>query len=66
MKPPKTPFWAWNDIGEGAKWHLCIIVPSDDETPMMKYLVDDFEDYWYDDDWDESQIKKLRTPEPLE
>lgn len=67
MKPPKGPFWAWTDIGAGLKWHLCVIVPGDDEDkPMIKYLTEDFEDYWYDDDWDATEIKTLRTPAPLE
>ena len=61
MKPPKTPFWAWNDIGGGMKWHLCVIRGSADE-PMIYYVGEDFEDYWNDDDWDEQEIKLIKTP----
>jgi hypothetical protein len=61
----KGPFWAWNDIGSGLKWHLCVMTGSA-KKPMIKYLTEDFEDYWYDDDWDESEIVPVNAPEPLE
>jgi len=60
MKQPIGPFWAWTDIGSGARWYLCVIVPGDD--PMIKYLTEDFEDYWYDDDWDRSLIVPIKCP----
>lgn len=62
MKPPQGPFWAWTDIGAGLKWHLCVIVPGD--RPMIRYLTEDFEDYWYDDDWDEAEIVLIEPPSP--
>ena len=61
MKPPKTPFWAWTDIGSGLKWHLCVIRGSADE-PMIYYVQEDFEDYWNDDDWTEDEIKPIQPP----
>ncbi len=65
MKPPKGPFWAWTDIGTGLEWYICVIEIEDDK-PMINYLSGDFQDYWYDDDWDASEIKTIRKPEPLE
>lgn len=66
MKPPKGPFWAWTDIGSGYKWYLCLVTAGEDETPIIKYLTGDFEDYWYDDDWDEDDIILIETPERKE
>lgn len=65
MEQPKGPFWAWNDIGSGLKWHMCVIRGSADE-PMIFYVEEDFEDYWYDDDWKEGEIIAVAKPEPLE
>ncbi len=66
MKRPTTPFWAWNDIGSGLKWHLCIVRDGDDGRPMIHYLEEDFEDFWYDDDWEEDEIVPITAPEDLE
>lgn len=63
MKPPKGPFWAWTDIGAGLKWHLCVIAPGD-ESPMIKYLTEDFDDYWREDEWDEDDIVAIEAPAP--
>lgn len=62
MKPPKGAFWAWTDIGSGLKWHLCLINWEDSTTPMIKYLGEDFEDYWYDDDWKAEEIVEIQPP----
>ncbi len=61
MKPPRTPFWALADIGSGLKWHLCII-RGNVEEPMIYYIGEDFEDYWYDDDWEREDIKLIKKP----
>jgi len=66
MKPPKGPFWAWNDIGEGPQWYICRIEEGDEGKPMINYLTGDFEDFWYDDDWDKSEIKLIRSPAALD
>lgn len=64
MKPPKGPFWAWQDINSGLKWHLCVMRGSADQ-PMIYYIGEDFEDYWYDDDWEGGDIVKIKPPKPL-
>lgn len=65
MKPPKGPFWAWIDFdGSGEKWHLAFIT-HDGDQPIINYPMDEFEDYWYDDDWTEEEIKLIETPSPL-
>jgi hypothetical protein len=68
MKPPKGPFWAWNDLSDGAKWHLCTMGMPEEVggPPMMRYLMDGFEDYWYDDDWEEHEIVLVPVPKALE
>lgn len=65
MKPPKGPFWAWQDIGQGLKWYLCIIEAGDDERPMINYVTGDFKDFWYDDDWEDGDIVEIKPPEPF-
>lgn len=62
MKPPKGPFWAWTDIGDGLDWHLAF-VDGDDDSPTIHYPMDGFDDYWYGDDWDPSEIKPIRKPQ---
>ena len=64
MKPPTGPFWAWTDIGTGLQWYLAIIRGTA-KDPMICYVQEDFEDYWYDDDWDEEEIKTIRRPPAL-
>ena len=64
MKPPKTPFWAWNDIGSTLKWHLCVIRGCA-EQPMIYYAEDDFEDYWNEDDFSPEEIKLIKVPASL-
>lgn len=66
MKPPTTPFWAWNDIGAGWRWYLCIIRRNDigDEPPTMAYVEEEFDDYWYDDDWSKDDIRVINPPKP--
>jgi hypothetical protein len=61
VKPPRKVFWAWTDIGDGYDWYLCAIVKEDDK-PMIKYLTEDFEDFWYDEDWDETDVKLCEKP----
>jgi len=62
-KPPKVVFWAWTDIGDGYDWYLCAIIRDDDKKPMIKYLTEDFEDFWYDEDWTPEDIKLCAKPE---
>ena len=64
MKPPKGPFWAWNDINTGLKWHVCVIRGSSKE-PMIYYVTEEFEDFWYDDDWEDGYIVEIKPPEPF-
>lgn len=60
-------FWAWTDIGEGFDWYLCAIVPGENkDSPMIKYLTEDFEDYWYDDDWGGEDIRLCQKPKRLD
>lgn len=62
MKPPTQPFWVHANISGEEKWHLCIIRGYEKE-PMIYYIQEDFEDYWYDDDWDEEDIHPVEEPE---
>jgi hypothetical protein len=64
MKPPKGPFWAWIDIdGSGEKWHMAHVT-TDGEASEIHYPLDDFDDYWYDDDWEHDDIRPINTPAP--
>lgn len=62
FKRPEGPFWLLTDIGEGMRWHLCLITAGSSNTPMIKYLDGDFEDYWYDEDWCPEEIVEIETP----
>lgn len=65
MKTPKGPFWIFCDIdGNGDKWRIAFI-RHDGEYPMIVYPMDDFEDFWYDDDWTPEEIKLIRTPKSV-
>jgi hypothetical protein len=70
MKAPKGPFWIWNDIdGEGCKWRLAHVRPADGTAGLeqeIHYPLDDFDDYWYDDDWEPEDIVLIRQPKGRE
>lgn len=59
MKKPKEGlvFWLWADINAGFDWYLCAI-----QGDMLKFLTEDFEDYWNDDDWEIDEFKPCVKP----
>jgi hypothetical protein len=67
MKPPKGPFWAWSNYdGIGLKWHLCVVRDRLPHRPTITYLVENLDDDWYDDDWEEHEIVLVPVPKALE
>lgn len=65
MKPPKGPFWAWTDIdGTGERWRLAFVTQGEclGDRAIIHYPMDDFEDYWYEDDWEPDMIRLIRPP----
>lgn len=58
------PFWCWINVdGRGCEWLLTMLYRSESEGLMMKFLTEDFEDSWDPEEWDDTRIIAITTPE---
>lgn len=58
---PGDVAWFWHDVnGQGEQWMLGIITAHD--RLMVNFVLADFEDFFYPDDWQDGEVRAVIKP----